>query len=68
MQVPERLPLRRVMPIMGAGYHSIHHTTYQHNYGHYFVYCDWLFGTLHTPEEEQQASSKLPAGQAVPVQ
>ena len=41
----------RVMPIMGAGYHSIHHTTYQHNYGHYFVYMDWLFGTLEWPEE-----------------
>ena len=36
---------------MGAGYHSIHHTTYQHNYGHYFVYMDWLFGTLEWPEE-----------------
>ena len=41
----------RVMPIMGAGYHSIHHTTYAHNYGHYFVYCDYLFGTLEWPEE-----------------
>ena len=51
----------RVMPIMGAGYHSIHHTTYQHNYGHYFIYCDWLFGTLHTPakEAEQEALQQL---------
>ena len=48
----------RADPIMGAGYHTIHHTTYKHNYGHYFVYMDRLFGTLVTPEEyerEQQA-------------
>lgn len=40
----------RCAPIMGAGYHTIHHTTYKHNYGHYFVYMDWLFGSLVTPE------------------
>ncbi len=46
---------------MGAGYHTIHHTTYKHNYGHYFVYMDKLFGTLVTPEDyeaEQQAKLK----------
>ncbi|BDA50276.1 probable lathosterol oxidase at C-terminar half [Coccomyxa sp. Obi] len=51
----------RADPIMGAGYHTIHHTTYKHNYGHYFVYMDKLFGTLVTPEEyeaEQQAKLK----------
>lgn len=41
----------KVEPIMGAGYHSIHHTTYRHNYGHYFVYMDKLFGSLVTPTE-----------------
>jgi lathosterol oxidase len=41
----------RMEPIMGAGYHSIHHTTYVDNYGHYFIYCDWLHGTLVTPDE-----------------
>eukprot|EP01024_Parvocaulis_polyphysoides_P031163 TRINITY_DN28237_c1_g1_i1.p1 TRINITY_DN28237_c1_g1~~TRINITY_DN28237_c1_g1_i1.p1 ORF type:complete len:357 (-),score=44.11 TRINITY_DN28237_c1_g1_i1:359-1357(-) len=38
-------------PIMGAGYHTIHHTTYKDNYGHYTVLFDWLFGTLISPEE-----------------
>jgi len=38
-------------PIMGAGYHTIHHTTYRHNYGQFFTYCDWLFGTLQYPDE-----------------
>ncbi len=41
----------KVWPVMGAGYHTIHHTTYKHNYGHYFVFMDWAFGTLETPEE-----------------
>ncbi len=36
---------------MGAGYHTIHHTTYKHNYGHYLVYMDWLFGSLVSPDE-----------------
>nr|DAD35403.1 TPA_asm: hypothetical protein HUJ06_006043 [Nelumbo nucifera] len=38
-----------VWPIMGAGYHTIHHTTYRHNYGHYTIWMDWLFGTLRDP-------------------
>ena len=52
---------RRCHPIMGAGYHTIHHTTYKHNYGHYFIYMDKIFGTLVTPEEyesEQQAKAQ----------
>ncbi|CAK0786650.1 hypothetical protein CVIRNUC_009864 [Coccomyxa viridis] len=51
----------RCHPIMGAGYHTIHHTTYKHNYGHYFIYMDKIFGTLVTPEEyecEQQAKAQ----------
>jgi lathosterol oxidase len=52
--------LRRMDPIMGAGYHTIHHTTYKHNYGHYFVYMDRLFGSLVTPEEyEAEQRGKL---------
>ncbi|KAG6500384.1 delta(7)-sterol-C5(6)-desaturase-like [Zingiber officinale] len=42
----------KVWPIMGAGYHTIHHTTYRHNYGHYTIWMDWMFGTLRDPEEE----------------
>lgn len=36
---------------MGAGYHTIHHTTYRHNYGHYTIWMDWMFGTLNEPED-----------------
>ncbi|KAJ0840433.1 putative delta(7)-sterol 5(6)-desaturase [Helianthus annuus] len=40
-------------PVMGAGYHTIHHTTYRHNYGHYTVWMDWMFGTLRDPLEDE---------------
>ncbi|CAK8533206.1 unnamed protein product [Lathyrus sativus] len=43
----------KLWPIMGAGYHTIHHTTYRHNYGHYTIWMDWMFGTLRDPEDEQ---------------
>ena len=51
----------RIAPIMGAGYHTIHHTTYQHNYGHYFIYIDKLFGTLEDPDDfaRRQAGGKV---------
>ena len=39
---------------MGAGYHSIHHTSYKHNYGHYTIFMDQLFGTMLTPEDEEE--------------
>ncbi|CAL9121977.1 delta(7)-sterol-C5(6)-desaturase-like isoform X1 [Musa acuminata AAA Group] len=42
----------KIWPVMGAGYHTIHHTTYRHNYGHYTVWMDQIFGTLRDPEEE----------------
>ncbi|XP_010463676.1 PREDICTED: putative Delta(7)-sterol-C5(6)-desaturase 2 isoform X1 [Camelina sativa] len=38
-----------IWPIMGAGYHTIHHTTYKHNYGHYTIWMDWMFGSLKDP-------------------
>jgi len=41
----------RAAPIMGAGFHAIHHTTYKHNYGQYFTYADAAHGTLVTPAE-----------------
>ncbi|AQK90187.1 delta-7-sterol-C5 [Zea mays] len=41
----------KVWPVMGAGYHTIHHTTYRHNYGHYTVWMDWMFGTLREPDD-----------------
>ncbi|KAM0832084.1 hypothetical protein ACQ4PT_065121 [Festuca glaucescens] len=41
----------KVWPVMGAGYHTIHHTTYRHNYGHYTIWMDSLCGTLQKPED-----------------
>ncbi|KAK1423477.1 hypothetical protein QVD17_18780 [Tagetes erecta] len=43
----------KIWPVMGAGYHTIHHTTYRHNYGHYTIWMDWMFGTLRDPTEEE---------------
>lgn len=32
---------------MGAGYHTIHHTRYNYNYGHYFTFVDrWGAGGI----------------------
>ncbi|KAJ9147338.1 hypothetical protein P3X46_029512 [Hevea brasiliensis] len=42
----------KIWPIMGAGYHTIHHTSYRHNYGHYTIWMDWMLGTLRDPEED----------------
>ncbi|XP_077253248.1 delta(7)-sterol-C5(6)-desaturase-like [Tasmannia lanceolata] len=44
-------------PVMGAGYHTIHHTTYRHNYGHYTIWMDWMFGTLIDPKEDSKKVS-----------
>lgn len=30
-------------------------TTCKHNYGHYFIYMDWAFGSLVYPEEHEAA-------------
>ncbi|XP_039021710.1 delta(7)-sterol-C5(6)-desaturase-like [Hibiscus syriacus] len=35
--------------VMGAGYHTVHHITYRHNYGHYTILMDWMLGTLLDP-------------------
>lgn len=36
---------------MGAGYHTIHHTVYKVNYGHYFTFFDSLYNTCLSPED-----------------
>jgi lathosterol oxidase len=46
-------------PMMGSGYHTIHHTTYIDNYGQYFTLMDWLHGTLHVPETEEGSSKAV---------
>ncbi len=52
---------------MGAGYHTIHHTTYKHNYGHYFVFVDAMYNTMVTPEQYEldlaQSSKQQPASE-----
>lgn len=61
-------------PLMGAGFHTVHHTTYVDNYGQFFVYFDWLFGTLTAPEDlidaeeekKQQAKSILQKSSKMP--
>ena len=51
----------RMEPIMGAGYHTIHHTSYKHNYGHYTLLFDWMFGTLISPDEYAAKTNKSKA-------
>ncbi|GMH27201.1 hypothetical protein Nepgr_029044 [Nepenthes gracilis] len=43
----------KIWPVMGAAYHTIHHTTYRHNYGHYTILMDWFFGTLRNPSSDE---------------
>ncbi|KAL7101717.1 hypothetical protein ACP275_08G072200 [Erythranthe tilingii] len=43
----------KLWPVMGAGYHTIHHTTYRHNYGHFTIWMDRMFGTLRDPVEDE---------------
>ncbi|CAM9233390.1 unnamed protein product [Discosporangium mesarthrocarpum] len=38
-------------PIMGAKYHTVHHTHYHVNFGQFFTFCDRYWGTLKRPEE-----------------
>jgi lathosterol oxidase len=54
-----------VMPVMGAGYHAIHHITYKHNHGHYFIYMDHLFGTLYSPEDFNRDKKGIKEGDGV---
>lgn len=44
----------RMDPIMGAGYHKLHHLKYTVNHGHYFWYMDRIFGTVLFPEEYEE--------------
>jgi lathosterol oxidase len=38
-------------PIMGSKYHTMHHTHYHCNFGQFFIFCDYIFGTLKLPEK-----------------
>jgi len=37
-------------PVMGSKYHTVHHTHYMYNFGQFFIFCDWMWGTLRKPE------------------
>ena len=39
-------------PIMGAKYHTMHHTHFVYNYGQFFTFCDAYWGTLREPAKE----------------
>lgn len=45
-------------PVMGSKYHTVHHTHYNCNYGQYFVFCDWIWGTLRQPDKGQLEKPK----------
>jgi lathosterol oxidase len=40
---------------MGAKYHTVHHTHYHYNFGQFFIFCDYIFGTLKVPEKSKFA-------------
>jgi sterol desaturase/sphingolipid hydroxylase (fatty acid hydroxylase superfamily) len=40
-------------PIMGSKYHTLHHTHYHYNYGQWFIFCDYLWGTLRVPQKQK---------------
>lgn len=42
-------------PIMGAKYHTVHHTHYHYNFGQFFIFADWFFGTLRVPDKAKFA-------------
>jgi Delta7-sterol 5-desaturase len=41
-------------PFMGSKYHLKHHTAYNCNYGQYFIFCDYIFGTLIDPNASKK--------------
>ena len=36
--------------VMGARYHTVHHTHYMYNFGQVFTFADWWWGTLREPD------------------
>lgn len=49
-----------VKPLLGAGYHTLHHITYRHNYGHYTTYMDALCRTLLSPAQFEASKARKP--------
>jgi lathosterol oxidase len=40
-------------PIMGSKYHTVHHTHYHYNFGQFFIFCDYFWGTLKVPDRSK---------------
>jgi len=40
-------------PIMGAKYHTMHHTHYHYNFGQFFIFCDQIFGSYKHPDKSK---------------
>lgn len=40
-------------PIMGSKYHTMHHTHYHYNFGQFFTFADYIFGTLRVPPKSK---------------
>ena len=53
-------------PIMGSAYHTLHHTIYTKNYGQFFIFWDWVFGTLQAPANSPWAKYNSPKPLRVP--
>lgn len=41
-------------PVMGSKYHTKHHTHLHVNFGQFFVFCDWYWGTLSAPGDNSR--------------
>jgi len=53
-------PLFELVGIGTAEDHNIHHLTLKYNYGHFFMWTDWLIGTYQSPSKVKELrSSKL---------
>ncbi|KAM3570159.1 hypothetical protein VYU27_007778 [Nannochloropsis oceanica] len=49
-------------PVMGSKYHTMHHTHYHYNFGQFFIFADWMFGTLRVPEPRGAKAVRRPEG------
>eukprot|EP00624_Nannochloropsis_granulata_P005834 evm.model.NODE_4170_length_6426_cov_20.221910.1 len=49
-------------PVMGSKYHTMHHTHYHYNFGQFFIFADWMFGTLRVPEPRGTKAVKRSEG------
>ena len=45
-------------PIMGSKYHTIHHTHYHYNFGQFFIFCDWYWGSLRDRKDLVRSGKK----------